>query len=146
MYPRVTARLTRVLDPYVAANDLGFVYHPKAVFRVGNKVQLEPDLMIRKPHPSPNRRDEDWETAPTPSLVIEILSPGTRQRDFGVKREVYLDEGGIPEYWIADADRHAVYVYRSGQPMMECRDLVTWSPVSGAGPLVIDLNHIFPGE
>ena len=74
----VAARLTRVLDPYVAANGLGFVYRPKAVFRIGRKVQLEPDLMVRRQHPSPRHSDKDWETAPTPSLVIEILSPGTR--------------------------------------------------------------------
>ena len=29
----VLARLTRILDPFVAANDLGMVYHPRAVIR-----------------------------------------------------------------------------------------------------------------
>ena len=44
----------------------------------------------------------DWETAPRPFLVVETLSPSTRRRDVGVKRDVYIEEAGIPEYWIVD--------------------------------------------
>lgn len=38
-----------------------------------------------------------------PLLVVEVLSPGTRRRDRGEKREVYA-EFGIPHYWLLDPD------------------------------------------
>jgi len=39
----ITARLTRILDPFVAANSLGMVYHARAVMRFGDS-EVEPDL------------------------------------------------------------------------------------------------------
>ncbi len=46
-----------------------------------------------------------------PDLIIEILSPGTRSRDEGIKREIY-ERYGVPEYWMLDADRKTSRVYR----------------------------------
>ena len=36
-----------------------------------------------------------------PALVVEILSPGTRRRDLGIKRDLF-DRGGVREYWVID--------------------------------------------
>ena len=44
-----------------------------------------------------------------PDLVVEILSPGTRRRDQGVKRELYA-RFGVREYWIVDPDEPSVTV------------------------------------
>lgn len=44
----IGARLTRILDPYVAAHGLGLVYHPRAVVRIGEDTEVEPDLMVRQ--------------------------------------------------------------------------------------------------
>lgn len=45
-----------------------------------------------------------------PDLVIEILSPATRELDLGTKREIY-EEAGVKEYWAADPDTKTVVVY-----------------------------------
>lgn len=45
-----------------------------------------------------------------PSLVIEILSPSTRQRDVSVKLEKYLD-AGVREYWAVDPENQGVIVW-----------------------------------
>ena len=45
-----------------------------------------------------------------PDLVVEILSPATRELDLGVKREIY-QEAGVKEYWAADPDTKTVVVY-----------------------------------
>ncbi|HXT16480.1 MAG TPA: Uma2 family endonuclease [Gemmatimonadaceae bacterium] len=139
----IAARLTRVLDPYVAAQGLGFVYHPRSVFRIGEEVEVEPDLMVRLPHPAAAGNDKDWESAPTPSLVVEILSPSTRRRDFQVKPRVYVDEGGIAEYWVVDPEGEVIHVYTRDHPRREMCDTLTWYPPGATQPLSIDLKQIF---
>jgi len=46
-----------------------------------------------------------------PALVIEVLSPGTRRRDQGIKRELF-ERTGVREYWLVDPDKDQVHVYR----------------------------------
>ncbi len=46
-----------------------------------------------------------------PALVIEILSPGTRQRDLGIKRALF-ERGGVREYWVVDPKIDDVSIYR----------------------------------
>jgi Uma2 family endonuclease len=36
-----------------------------------------------------------------PALVVEILSPGTRRRDEGIKKRLF-DQKGVREYWLID--------------------------------------------
>src|SRR5689334_6908083 len=61
----ILARLTRILDSYVAANGLGYVYRPRAVIRVDPDVEVEPDLMIRQP---PDDLESNWASQPLPIL------------------------------------------------------------------------------
>jgi Uma2 family endonuclease len=46
-----------------------------------------------------------------PELVIEIGSPGTRQRDETIKRHLY-ERSGVSQYWVIDPDIDVVRVYR----------------------------------
>jgi Uma2 family endonuclease len=51
---------------------------------------------------------------PPPRLVVEVVSPGKkdRDRDYIAKRQQYA-ERGIPEYWLIDpenASRHGLSV------------------------------------
>src|SRR6266550_3581132 len=64
------SRLARILEPYVAKQQLGFVYRPRAVVRFEGS-EVEPDLMVRQPPAAPNVR---WEDMPVPILVAEIIS------------------------------------------------------------------------
>lgn len=135
----VLARLTRILDPYVEVHGLGYVYHPKAVFRIGRDVEVEPDLMVRQPHPDP---DGSWETAPLPILVVEVLSPSTRRRDLGKKREIYMD-AGISEYWTIDGDARTVTVVATGREPIVVADRLTWAPAGAREPLVVELTRVY---
>ncbi|MGH9386498.1 MAG: Uma2 family endonuclease, partial [Vicinamibacterales bacterium] len=47
----------------------------------------------------------------SPALVIEILSPSTRKRDQGIKRQLF-DRAGVREYWMVDPEREVVSVFR----------------------------------
>ena len=46
-----------------------------------------------------------------PALVIEILSPSTRARDKGIKRQLF-DRGGVREYWLVDPNGRDLTIYR----------------------------------
>ena len=134
----ILARLARVLDPYVAAHGLGMVYRPRAVMRFEGS-EVEPDLMVRQPRMI---RATDWDDAPTPILIVEVLSGSTRRRDVGQKRELYLD-AGVGEYWVVDPERRTILVARRGLPDVVASETVTWRAAAAPTPLVVDVASLF---
>ena len=49
-----------------------------------------------------------------PALVVEVLSPGTKKRDLGVKKDLF-DRGGVREYWIVDPKANTVTIHRRAE-------------------------------
>jgi Uma2 family endonuclease len=50
------------------------------------------------------RPPESWGAMQSiPDLVVEVLSPSTRENDLGIKREVYMSSG-VRELWLVDPD------------------------------------------
>lgn len=136
MHELVLARLTHLLVPYVEANGLGYVYRPRAVIRQKPRSEVEPDLFV-------SREIRDYDRAPTPLLVVEVLSPYTRKRDVEMKRAFYLSARGIPEYWIVDPEARAVIVNREGSPDERVAAQLAWAPAGTAKPLVIEIPALF---
>ncbi|MBQ1406557.1 MAG: Uma2 family endonuclease [Eubacterium sp.] len=66
---------------------------------------FEPDLVVLC-HEDNNERMIDG----APELVLEVLSPSTRQRDCLLKLNKYM-EAGVHEYWIVDPESRKVLVY-----------------------------------
>jgi Uma2 family endonuclease len=139
MHETILARLTRLLEPYVAANALGLVYHPRAVVRVGGS-EVEPDLMVRDSRQI--ARGNDWNDAPLPRLVVEVLSPYTRRRDLVQKRDWYT-RIGIPDYWVIDPEQRTVRVVRPGVDELVLSDVVHWHPAPAAAALTVDVPRLF---
>lgn len=69
----------------------------------------EPDVLYVRPE-RVGLFDERRIAVP-PDLVVEVSSPSTRDRDLGVKRDLY-ERFGVPEYWFVDLDRDEVRVFR----------------------------------
>jgi Uma2 family endonuclease len=93
--------LSRRFGDHVDREKLGRVLFAPidVLFSTGDTV--EPDLMfIRKD------RLHIVSTAVVngaPDILLEVLSPSTRDRDLGIKLALYESQG-VPEYWIADPE------------------------------------------
>ena len=134
----ILARLSRLLDPFVAANGLGYLYHPRSVLRFHGS-EVEPDLMVRQPHAG---RGDEWDTAPTPILVVEVLSGSTRRRDQEHKRRLYM-EAGVDEYWILDPERRSVTVVQPNTPDRVEQERLMWAPSAVSASFVIQTSQVF---
>jgi Uma2 family endonuclease len=86
--------------------------YPGRIFRIaggsdckllidGLQSERHPDLAVYKT-PPPEDSDDVWSEW-IPELVIEVVSPSSRHRDYHEKPEEYL-RFGVQEYWILDAE------------------------------------------
>jgi Uma2 family endonuclease len=132
----IIARLLRVLDRYVEEQRLGWVHTARSVIRRRGS-ETEPDLFVS------HALGPDWATTPTPVLVVEVLSRTTRRRDLNQKREYYLEDVGVPEYWIIDRESQTVTVARLALDDMVVADALQWHPRGATRPLSIDLGQLF---
>ena len=70
---------------------------------------VEPDLLVVTSDQREIVTTKNVQGAP--ALVIEILSPGTRRVDEGVKRALFA-RAGVREYWLVDPDADTARVSR----------------------------------
>ena len=70
--------------------------------------KIFPDIAIFK---TPLDITKNGSLKGTPVFVAEILSPSTRNKDTGVKLELY-EKYGVREYWIVDPDGKYIEVYK----------------------------------
>ena len=70
---------------------------------------LVPDLVYLEATRLGQVSERGIEGAPT--LVVEVLSPGTASSDRGVKLQLYARHG-IPHYWIVDSDARIIETLR----------------------------------
>lgn len=118
-HQRVLSNLVIALGNHLAANPIGILV-PGAGAIFSDYDAVIPDLAFV--------RNERWDQVVTGEkftgaldLVIEILSPGTqnRQRDLTAKRRLY-GKYGVQEYWIVDTENLEVLVLRlQGQTLEE---------------------------
>jgi Uma2 family endonuclease len=72
------------------------------------KSERHPDLAVYLYPPA--EPDDPWATW-IPDIVIEIVSPGSEERDYQQKPEEYL-LFGVREYWIIDPEKEEMLVHR----------------------------------
>jgi Uma2 family endonuclease len=118
-HQRVLHNLQMEFGLYLKANPIGILV-PGAGAIFSDYDAVIPDLAFV--------RNERWDQVVTGEkftgtldLVIEILSPGTqnRQRDLSAKRQLY-GKYGAKEYWIVDSENREVLVLRlQGQALEE---------------------------
>lgn len=76
-------------------------------------------------------------------LAVEVVSPGSRQRDYEVKRELYFREG-VPEYWVISAEAKNVSRWRGPtDPGEVLTARIEWQVTGAIESLVLELPQFF---
>ena len=134
VHQQIVAWLSARITPFVVANGVGVVHQSPSVM-VKDDSQVEPDLMVL-----PNGVFIDWSRAPTPILVVEVLSRSTRRRDLNEKRDFYIGRA-VEEYWVVDREDRSVVRFRGGTAET-VTGLLKWTP-GCAETLEMDLTELF---
>lgn len=107
-HQRVSKRLQRQLEAYFEARGLGEVFNAPIDVILAPHDVVQPDLVVVTNATQVSRRGIEG----PPTLVVEILSPTTVDRDRMLKARRYA-ELGVPHYWLVDPEGHRVECYRA---------------------------------
>lgn len=106
-HQKVSMNLTLALARHVRDNGLGEVFFAPLDVILADDSIAQPDILFVSNERLPIVRD--WVHG-APDLVIEILSPGTRDRDRTLKRHLYARHG-VRELWLVDPEAKSVEVH-----------------------------------
>lgn len=98
IHQKVSLRLTLLLDDFVEEHHLGELYNAPLDVHLSLADIYQPDIIFVSAANAAIL--QDWIRG-APDLVVEILSPGTAQRDLGSKKKNYA-RYGVKEYWVVD--------------------------------------------
>jgi Uma2 family endonuclease len=109
-HQELVGRLYLAIGNFLATRrDLGRVFLAPLDVLMSEYDVVEPDLLFVAGDQRSILTEANVQGAP--ALVVEVLSPGTRRRDQGIKRKLF-DEKGVREYWLVDPKHCRVTVCR----------------------------------
>jgi Uma2 family endonuclease len=103
VHQRAIVRLTVLLVAACPADHEVFV--APLDWQPDQRTSLEPDLLVVR-----KDRIGEKNITQTPTLVVEVLSPGSARIDRMIKFSRYA-EGGIGQYWIVDPREPSIQVF-----------------------------------
>jgi Uma2 family endonuclease len=99
-----------LLSNYVIKNSLGIVLSEKILITL-TRNDYEPDICFFKKEKSDKFLPEQMQF-PAPDLIIEVISPSSKEIDRGIKFNDYAFHG-IEEYWIIEPNNKIIEQYIS---------------------------------
>jgi Uma2 family endonuclease len=135
-HQRLSRDIFDFLLNYTRENKLGEVFYAPCDVVLSEENIVQPDILFV--------REErlgiigELNICGPPDLVIEILSPGTRNKDLEIKHKIYA-AFGIQEYWVVDPEAATVEVL-SLSPQGFASAGVHGKPQRLSSPLLPELN------
>lgn len=106
----LVSRLWYELESYLRANPaIGQVFGVPLDCVLSAYDVVEPDIILITHDQLSILTEKNVQGAP--ALVVEVLSPSTRKRDVGIKRQLF-DRAGVREYWIVDGRLNRIEIHR----------------------------------
>ena len=97
-----------LLKTFVTKHQLGYVAHEKVMVSL-TRNDYEPNVCFFQKAIAKGFT-EDQTLFPAPNFIAEVVSPGTKKRDYGIKYDDYQAHG-IEEYWIISPEQQAIEKY-----------------------------------
>lgn len=115
-HQEISKRLFRILDSFVESNGLGVVFYAPLDVVLSEEDVLQPDILFV----ASDRRSiiTERNIRGAPDLIVEVLSPGTADRDRLLKRTRYA-KFGVREYWVVDPETKIIEVLVATQAGLE---------------------------
>ena len=109
LHENVVFNLLTIFKRLISGNpSLGDPIGSKFALKLPNGKRPEPDVVIV---PRGAVRDNDSVYEGVPRLLVEILSPSTKDYDLNIKRKWY-EESRVPEIWYIDLEGHKITALR----------------------------------
>lgn len=105
----VLIRLVRILSSFVDERNLGQVFIAPFDVVLSKFDVVQPDLLFVTAKNAHKVKSTHVEGAP--DLAVEIISPGSTQRDRIIKRKIYALHG-VKEYWLVHPEKEQIQVLR----------------------------------
>lgn len=107
-HQKITRNIYLLLWEYVKKNNLGELLFAPVDVVFSNEDIVQPDIVFISKQKESILTEENIQGVP--DLIIEVLSPSTRQWDKEIKLKLY-EKYGVREYWIVDPEALSVEVY-----------------------------------
>ncbi len=121
-HQRISRRILSSLDRFIEKHDMGEMFFSPIDIVFSNINVVQPDLIYisrEKTHIIGSKFIEA-----SPDLVIEILSPGTENKDRNHKQKLY-GKFNVPEYWIVSPQGRTIEQYSLQEGKMTLRNVFT---------------------
>lgn len=112
MHQRLIVKLFRIIDDFVSKGELGEVFIAPYDVALSKHDIVQPDIIFVSKERS--NIITELNIQGSPDMVIEILSPSTKERDLVLKRKLYA-AFGIKEYWIVDPENEKITLLTLGK-------------------------------
>lgn len=144
-HQRLSGRLYLSLAEYLRAHpSVGEVYYAPLDVVLSHWDIVEPDLLVVAADQQNILTEKNVVGAP--ALVVEILSPSTRNRDLQLKHRLF-EKSGVREYWMIDPERNTVTVDRLDENLQFARAGVLGTDWALTSPLLpgwsLPLSELF---
>jgi Uma2 family endonuclease len=124
-HPRHFAQVDEIRRQFSAYT----VAHPGRIFGIagGAECKILVDGLASERHPdvaiyqTPPPEEDVWSQW-VPEIVVEVVSPSSRHRDYEEKPDEYL-RFGVVEYWIVDAEKELMRALRRSRGRWAPRDV-----------------------
>jgi len=113
LHQRVSRRIQRILEDYFWQRDPNAeVFDSPIDLILSDTNVVQPDLVYV---PGGSNIVEKQRINGIPHLVVEVISPSTRSKDYARKAQIYA-RLGVPHYWIIDPEQRAFESFRLAKP------------------------------